>query len=120
MDVFLIVLILLIVALGTFVHIQQMKWNTSKIEESDILESNKYQFYTKQGPIILNADVIGLRNGVQSIKFVKYDFDMYFDKKMTKLYEKGEELPMNFQLYTNITSLPTTITFRVKINGEWY
>lgn len=120
MDIFLIVLILLIVIIGTFFHIQQMKQNTSKIEENNISESNKHQFYTKQGPIIINAGVIGLRNGVQSIKFVKYDFDMYFDKKMTKLYEKGEELPVNFQLYTNITSLPATITFRVKINGEWY
>lgn len=120
MEIFLIVVILSIVVLGTFVHIQQMKWNTSKIEENKISESNKQRFYTKQGHIILNADVIGLRNGVQSIKFVKYDFDMYLDKKMTKLYEKGEELPVDFQLYTNITSLPTTITFRVKINGQWY
>lgn len=120
MEIFFILLILAIAAMGTFVYLQQLKRRSVVVEEIKLPETVKRLHYSKGKPLMLNADVIGLPNNFESIKFVKYDLKLFTDEKLTKEYRRGEELAKNFTLYTNPTSLPMSVVYRIKINGEWY
>ena len=117
---FFILLVGVLVVMGTFVYLQQLKRGKVVVEEIKLPETVKRLHHSKKKPLMLNSDVIGLPNNFESIKFVKYDLKLFTDEKLTKEYRRGEELTKNFTLYANPTSLPTSVVYRIKINGEWY
>lgn len=120
METVFVLLIFVVVVMGTFVYLQQLKRREVVVEKVSLPENVKHVYITKKKPLLLNADVIGLPNNFENIKFVKYTLELYTDKELTKKYVRGMELPRDFEIYTNPISLPTSVTYRIKINGEWY
>lgn len=120
METVFVLLIFVVVVMGTFVYLQQLKRRKAVVEKVSLPENVKHVYITKKKPLLLNADIIGLPNNFENIKFVKYTLELYTDKELTKKYVRGMELPRDFEIYTNPISLPTSVTYRIKINGEWY
>ena len=119
METVFVLLIFVVVVMGTFVYLQQLKRRKAVVEKVSLPENVKHVYITKKKPLLLNADIIGLPNNFENIKFVKYTLELYTDKELTKKYVRGMELPRDFEIYTNPISLPTSVTYRIKINVEW-